>query len=372
MTDKPRILFVAPLPPPVHGSAMVSQYIKDSKLINERFDCQFVNLSTSRRMEEIGKRSYALYFKKAFRFAGSFATLLAKLMRYRFDLCYLAITCHGVGFLKDMPFVLLCKLFGRKVVIHQHNKGMSADVGRMPYKWLMPLTYRGTKVILLSWHLYPDIERVVERSQVMICPNGIPDVGVGEPSAVRHNAVPRILFLSNLIVSKGVYVLLDALKLLKERGYSFVCDFVGGETKEIDAARFAREVEQRGLNEVAVYCGRKYGADKEEYFNNADIFVLPTFYENECFPLVILEGMMHGVACVSTDEGGIPDIIDDGKTGLIARRCDAADLADKLQQLLDDADLRQRMGEAGYAKYRRQFTLDAFENTFAAILSSLI
>ena len=66
---------------------------------------------------------------------------------------------------------------------------------------------------------------------------------------------------------------------------------------------------------------------------------------------MILEGMMHGVACVSTDEGGIPDIIDDGNTGLIAHRCDAADLADKLQQLLDDADLRRRMGEAGYAKY---------------------
>ena len=370
MTDKPRILFVAPLPPPVHGSAMVSQYIKDSRLINERFDCQFVNLSTSRRMEEIGKRSYALYFKKAFRFAGSFATLLAKLMRYRFDLCYLAITCHGVGFLKDMPFVLLCKLFGRKVVIHQHNKGMSADVGRMPYKWLMPLTYRGTKVILLSWHLYPDIERVVKRSQVMICPNGIPDAGVSEPSAVRHNAVPRILFLSNLIVSKGVYVLLDALKLLKDRGYSFVCDFVGGETKEIDAARFACEVEQRGLNEVAVYRGRKYGADKEEYFKRADIFTQPTY--DDCFPLTLLEAMQKKLPIVSTDIGAVPDEVDDGKTGLIARRQDAADLADKLQQLLDDADLRQRMGEAGYAKYRRQFTLDAFENTFAAILSSLI
>ena len=52
---KPRILFIAPLPPPVHGSAMVSQYIKDSKLVNEAFECDFVNLSTSRRMDEIGK-----------------------------------------------------------------------------------------------------------------------------------------------------------------------------------------------------------------------------------------------------------------------------------------------------------------------------
>ena len=55
---------------------------------------------------------------------------------------------------------------------------------------------------------------VGDRSQVMICPNGIPDAGVGEPSAVRQNVVPRILFLSNLIVSKGVYVLPDAYRFL--------------------------------------------------------------------------------------------------------------------------------------------------------------
>lgn len=370
MASGRKILFITPLPPPVHGSSMVSRYIKDSSLINKQFECHYVNLSTSRRMEEIGKHSYLLYFKKAFRFLSSFALLFKNLLCNRYDLCYLAITCHGVGFLKDMPFVLLCKLFGRKVVIHQHNKGMSHDVDRWPYRWLLPLTYRGTTVILLSWHLYPDIERVVKRSQVMICPNGIPDTGT-EPSAQRHNVVPRILFLSNLIVSKGVYVLLDALKILKEQGYSFVCDFVGGETKEIDAATFAREVERRSLNEVAVYQGRKYGSEKDTYFNNADIFILPTFYDNECLPLVILEAMQHKIPVISTDEGGIPDIIDDDTTGLIARRQDAADLASKLAKLLPDAELRQRMGEAGYEKYRRQFTLDAFENTFAAILSRL-
>ena len=73
MGKRAQVLFVTPLPPPVHGSAMVSQLIKDSALINEQFDCRFVNLSTSRRMEEIGKRSVALYFKKAFRFGGSVA-----------------------------------------------------------------------------------------------------------------------------------------------------------------------------------------------------------------------------------------------------------------------------------------------------------
>ena len=95
--------------------------------------------------------------------------------------------------------------------------------------------YKNAKVILLSWHLFPDIEKVVKREDVMICPNGIKPT-VNPDFQRTPNKIPHILFLSNLLIDKGVLVLLDALKLLKDKGYSFVCDFVGSETKDIDAA----------------------------------------------------------------------------------------------------------------------------------------
>ena len=113
----------------------------------------------------------------------------------------------------------------------------------------------------------------------MFCPNGIPETLNKESTAERNNKVPHLLFLSNLLESKGVMVLLDALKLLSDKGYSFVCDFVGGKTAEIDAARFKREVEQRGLNKLAIYDGKKFGEEKKQYFEQADIFVLPTHNE---------------------------------------------------------------------------------------------
>ena len=59
-----KILFIAPLPPPVHGSSMVSKYIKESTLIQESFDCDFVNLSTSRTMDEIGKGGLCIRKRK--------------------------------------------------------------------------------------------------------------------------------------------------------------------------------------------------------------------------------------------------------------------------------------------------------------------
>lgn len=371
-TDKRKVLFIVPLPPPVHGSSMVSQSIKKSKLLNEAFDMDFVNLSTSRKVEEIDKRSWTLYARKAVRFVSAYAKTFWLLATRQYDLCYLAITCHGVGFLKDAPFVLLCKLFGRKVVIHQHNKGMAKEVDKPLYRWLLPMVYRNTRVILLSWHLYPDIEKVVKRDQVMICPNGIPDTNCNEPSAVRHNDVPHILFLSNLIISKGVLVLLDALKILKERGCQFVCNFVGGESKELETKRFLCEVEARGLNGLAVYHGRKYGKEKEEFLRKASMFVFPTFYFNECFPLVILEAMMYGLPVISTDEGGIKDEVADGVNGFVVKTENTYALADAIQLLLEDSKMRNRMGNEGRRIFLEKFTMRQFEYNMKRILFDCI
>lgn len=369
MKNKLRILFVATFPPPIHGSAMVSQQIKDSNLINEAFDGDYVNLGTSRKMEEIGKGGIWLNLKKLGRFAGSFLKTFGLLLTHRYDLCYCAITCHGSGFLKDAPFVLLCKMFGRKIVIHQHNKGMAKDVDRPVYRWLLPMVYRHAKVILLSWHLYPDIEKVVDRKDVLVCPNGIkPTV---DPNFKRElNAVPHILFLSNLLIDKGVLVLLDALKILKDKGYSFVCDFVGSETKDIDAVRFANEVERRGLNSIAVYHGRKYGTEKDAYFKQADTFVLPSFYNNEAFPLVNIEAMEYKLPIVSTNVGGIPDEVKDGDSGFVVEPKDTNALADAICKLIGDAQLRRKMGDKAYALFRDNFTQEHFEESFVDALKN--
>ena len=467
-----KILFIAPLPPPVHGSSMVSKYIKESKLIQECFDCDFVNLSTSRSMDEIGKGG----LKKIFRFLGSLFTLLGKLLTHRYDLCYIAITCHGMGFLKDAPFALLCKLFGRKLLLHQHNKGMSRDCNRWPYRWLMPLVYRNATVMLLSWNLYEDISAVVKREQVIVCPNGVPPLDNENLAAelratinvergtelnsqfTIHNSVaqreqsqiylsyaeparnldtkyhnsqltistegahpqpssidldlscqrdehtnldafthtqacaghpdgtvdcclstvdtiadgeaPRLLFLSNLIVSKGIYVLLEACQRLKERGVAFHCDYVGGESKEVTGEQFRKAIAERGLEDCVIYHGPQYGADKDRAFRRADIFVQPTF--DDCFPLTLVEAMQYRLPIVSTDVGAIPDIVTDGVNGLVCKQQDVDSLVEALTTLLADAALRREMGERGHARYLKEMTLEAFEKSFAEALRSTV
>lgn len=372
--NKPRILYIATFPPPVHGSSTVSMQIKNSKLINEAFDGDYVNISTSRKMEEIGKGGIVAKIQKLFRFLCSLSKTFWLLLTHRYCLCYCAITINGSCFLRDAPFVLLCKMFGHKVVIHQHNKGMSNFIDRPVYRWLYPLVYKNVKVILLSWHLYPDIEKVVRKEDVLICPNGIKPTSTKKPEESlqdkENNKIPHVLFLSNLLVEKGVFVLLDALKILKEKGYSFVCDFVGGETKDINAQVLQKEVEDRGLNELVIYHGRKYGEEKEEYWEKADVFAFPTF--NETFGLVNLEAMDHKLPVVSTNVGGIPDVVKDGKTGYIVPTQNPSALASAIEKLLVNPDLRIQIGKAGHKRFEEYFTEDVFERRMLECLKMCI
>lgn len=361
------ILFIMHMPPPVHGAAMVGKYIHDSRVINEAFDCHYINLTTARDLADIGR----VGVRKIRQFVTLLRQIRREVRRLRPQLVYVTPNACGGAFYKDFVVVEMLKHMGCRVVVHYHNKGVVTRQERWLDDKLYRRFFKGLKVILLAEALYADVKKYVKRDDVYICPNGIPETLMTEPVAERHNKIPHLLFLSNLLESKGVLVLLDACRILRDKGYSFVCDFVGGETAEIDAGRFAREVEERGLDRMTVYHGRKYGDEKRDFFENADVFVFPTFYHNETFGLVNLEAMEFKLPVIATDEGGIPDVIKDGENGLICKKQDAQSLSDCIGRLLDERELREKMGEDGYKKFKKQFTLQAFEGNMHRILREL-
>ena len=110
--------------------------------------------------------------------------------------------------------------------------------------------------------------------------------------------------------------------------------------------------------------------DKDEAYQQADIFVFPTY--NECFGLVLLEAMQYGLPCISTNEGAISDIVDDGVTGYIVEAHNAGHLAAKVEELIDDKQKRMDMGMNGYRKFQEQFTLDMFEKRMSEVLEQLM
>jgi glycosyltransferase involved in cell wall biosynthesis len=364
---KTKILFILHTPPPVHGSSVVGKAIKDSQIINEAFECSYINLGTSRTVDEIGKNP----FVKIGRYLSIIIAVLKQLVTNKPNLCYLAITAKGPAFYKDSLIALLVKGIGVPMVYHFHNKGVSTHQHKTLDNFLYRRVFKNAHAILLSKYLYSDVEKYFTPERVHYCPNGIPDIDFKQKKLdKRKNEKVEILFLSNLIESKGVFVLLEACNILNQKGLQFHCTYVGG-VGDVNAQQFQEKVNKLALTEIVIYAGKKYGKEKEEVFSKADIFAFPTFYHNECFPLVLLEAMQHSLPTTSTFEGGIRSIIDDGKTGFLVPQKDAKALAEKLELLMNNPELRKKMGEAGRAKYEQEFTLKEFEKRLKEILTKI-
>lgn len=359
---KNSVLFVLHLPPPIHGAAMMGKYIHDSNLVNQSFSCHYINLTTASAIQDIGKCSVA----KIWNFCKLLLRIVRDIRRYNPELVYVTPNAKGMGFYKDFIVVQLIKSMGCKVIAHYHNTGVSLRQDRFLDNLLYRKFFKNIKVILLADILYQDMSRYVSRKNVYICPNGIPEIGLDPKIMAQDRPVLHLLFLSNLLEAKGVFVLLDALKILKEKGFSFICSYVGGETNDVDKDRFNQELLRRGLEDCVRYNGSKFGEAKLQEYANADIFVFPSL--NEAFPLVLLEAMQFRLPVVASNVGGVADIVKDGETGFIVPPGNPLILSEKIAVLLKNSQLRGKMGKCGYGRFGEHFTIAHFEHKIVQIL----
>jgi len=151
---------------------------------------------------------------------------------------------------------------------------------------------------------------------------------------------------------KGQHILIDAIEKLRGEGLDASAVIVGGcmDTDYLDDIK--RRVEERGLPVVF----RGFHDNIPELMQCFDVSVLTT--KLETFGLVLVEAMLAGVPAVGSDAGGVPEIIDDGETGLLYDSFDADSLAERLGRLYRDDKLRERLALAGREKARRQFDRD--------------
>lgn len=123
-----------------------------------------------------------------------------------------------------------------------------------------------------------------------------------------------------------------------------------------------------GLRDRVIFVGMRKNV--AELLGAADLFLLSSISEG--IPLTLLEAMAAGLPCAATRVGGIPEVIVDGQTGLLAAPSDPRDLADKLRTMLSDASLRGRIGAAGAARVRERFDARQMHQAYAKIFGEML
>lgn len=168
----------------------------------------------------------------------------------------------------------------------------------------------------------------------------------------------RILCVARFEEVKGHAYLVEACRILKERGVPLECALVGDGPLQ---PQIEAQIQQSELSDEVLLLGALPYDEVIEQYSRADVVVLATAPtangKREGIPNVLKEAMACGLPVVATASGGIPELVDES-CGILVRPRDAAVFADALQRLYDQPELRRRMGESGREKVVREFNLN--------------
>jgi colanic acid/amylovoran biosynthesis glycosyltransferase len=167
-----------------------------------------------------------------------------------------------------------------------------------------------------------------------------------------------ILAVGRLVEKKGLDDALEALSLLARRGVSFTYRVIGDGPL---LGELQAQVRRLHLEDQVEFAGAMPRPEVFREMGRCDVFFLPSREassgDREGTPTVLIEAGALGIPCVATFHAGTPEIILDGKTGLLAAERDHERLADHLQSLAGDPALRQRLGDAARAHIDTEFEL---------------
>ena len=181
---------------------------------------------------------------------------------------------------------------------------------------------------------------------------------------------PLIISVGRLIPKKGFSDLIRACALLAEHGKSFRCEIMGEGPLEND---LRNEIAQHGLQRYVILAGTKPQSELRRRLAAANVFVLPSVIDPEGgmdnLPTVIMEAMATALPVVSTNIGGIPEMVIENETGFLVQPGDAVAMADAVSKIIGDASLARRLGQSGYERARTLFAIDKNVRELCALLS---
>jgi glycosyltransferase involved in cell wall biosynthesis len=172
------------------------------------------------------------------------------------------------------------------------------------------------------------------------------------PGAAEEKVVPaRILYAGNLVASKGVDVLIEAFARLRERGVACELKILGEGSERDSLEALARRL---GVADSVLFAPFVSQREMAAEYGRSTVTVLPSRGNAEGLGLTLVEALLAGSAVVGTPAGGIPEVVLDGRTGLLARDGDVVDLAQKIERLLADGELRARLVAYGAERARER------------------
>ena len=182
---------------------------------------------------------------------------------------------------------------------------------------------------------------------------------------------PLIVAVGRLIAKKGFADLIRACGLLVERGRFVQCEIIGEGPLENE---LRAQIDQLNLQDRVALSGAKPQREVRQRLAAASVFVLPSVVDAEGgmdnLPTVIMEAMATGLPVISTDVGGIPEMVVQNETGFLVQAGDAVALACAIEKVIDDRLLAQRLGHSGHQRAQELFSIAKNARDLCALINT--
>jgi glycosyltransferase involved in cell wall biosynthesis len=269
----------------------------------------------------------------------------AAIVRHNADLVHINTSLNPGAYWRDLAYLAVAKLCGARVVYQVHGGALPEEFfkNRLLKEFLRKTLSAPDCVVVLASTELKAYRAFVPRQDLAAMPNGIDcrPYPRRTTAPVDPAAPLKLTFIGRFAREKGLYEVIEALRLARFRGIATRLVIAGGGAEEV---RLRQRVRELALSADVAFAGPVQGEKKARLLAQSDVLLLPSYAEG--LPYALLEGMAAGAVPIATRVGAIPDVMEDGVHGRFVPVRDPEAIAQAIAALAADRDALARMSAA--------------------------
>lgn len=357
---KNKVLFFGPYPDPLFG-----QSISFKQAYLNSIDAKILFDTTKFGELKFLNTLYCIVFLPLIFFTRSF------------DKVYFTCSRSKLGFIKDLQLLVLSRLFNKKVINHLHGADFLEFYHSATY--FKRLIYWAYNQIDTSIVLLPSMtDQFVDfKDMKIVVINNCYATEYLDKKVDFKNKRNEIVFLSNLIFSKGIFIFLEAVREILKRDDEVIVKVAGSPMGDsLMSAHQLKTKFEKYANELRndfpnrfFYLSIVRGRQKEELLKQSSIFILPTFYKTEAFPLTIIEAMYFGNAIITTNHNYLKDIVQE-ENGFLTQPKSVDELIRATLYLLKNKNICGKIQKKNHSEAKKKYNPNIFDHKLKKAISN--
>lgn len=345
------------------GPAIATNIILNSSL-NEQFNLVHFDTRINKEVATMGKFSIS----KSLKMLSLYRNFKKLVKDTQPNIILVPISQTTMGFYKDARFISIGAEHAKVIVqLRGSNiKNWLATAGSSTNKLVKQTLAKCAGVIVLGNNLKYLFEDYFKEENIFVVPNG-----ANYKLEIKKTEELTILYLANFLPSKSFDDVLKAVAILKEKEVTnFRLNAAGAWDNEAFKQKCTAIIEDNQLVNVELFSPQE-GKAKMQLFADADVFVFcPKMPEGH--PWVVVEAMANSLPVIATDQGAIIESVLDGENGFIVPAEAPEIIAEKLEQLINDAELRKQFAQHSKEHYTANFTEEKMVEQLARVFNSVL